>query len=82
MDENHFPMNTFHKNCFEKLKHIRKEFEKTHPSKNVELSILHPLKKRSHCSKEKTICLKCIMFYNIFYTNGFTEIEHSLPSNV
>ena len=81
MDETHFPLNVFHTNCFDKLKQIRKGFEKINPSKNVELSILHPLKQRSHRLKSTTSCVKCVMFYNIFYTNGFMDIEHYLPAN-
>ena len=82
MEDTNFPMNIFHRNCFDHLQHIRKGFQKINPSKNVELSIIHPLQRRSHFLKSTTSCVKCVMFFNIFYTNGFTEIEHFLPSNV
>ena len=79
MEDTNFPMNIFHRNCFDNLKLIRKNFEKINPSKNIELSIIHSLKQRSHILKSNTSCVKCVMYYNIFYTNGFTEVEHFLP---
>ena len=34
MEETNFPMNIFHRNCFDNLKLIRKNFEKINPSKS------------------------------------------------